>query len=152
MITNSIFSTDVLLHMIYKHRLPTVKGGGINIPIICPAFLRSELGIFGNPGARLKLIVKEQNFPFHIVHQSGVTKKQMTFPPHLDWAGFVGADYTPNNVGCYAFLPQAFQIPNELNMIQHNLGWWPGDILLPYAHFYEEQVITPIIEERKDHE
>lgn len=144
---------DIILHMIYKHRLPTMRGGGIDIPVVCPAFLRSEFGMHGNPGALLKVICNNDSFPFRLVHQKGMTKNQLTFPPHLDWRGFVGEDYNHGTVGGYAFIPKEIDIyGGELYKIAHNLSWWKEPDLIKYASLYEEQVITPIIEERKDHE
>ena len=139
---------DILLHMIYCKRLPTMYGGGIQVPVICPAYMRKEFQISGSPGVRLKSITGAPNFPFKEVFQRGLPQGQLTFPHDMDWTTFVGVTYTPLSVGCYAFLPKEFEVPEELAVINYNIGWWPGDVLTPYAHVYEE---NHTVEEREDH-
>lgn len=141
---------DIILHMIYMKRLPTVHGGGIDVPVVCPAFLRKEFHVPGSPGVLLKEFASEASFPFKAIYQRGMTKKQLTFPHDMNWTSFVGELYTPLSVGGYAFIPKEFEITTDMYRVEGNLNWWPEDVLRPYAHLYEEPLTATV--ERADHD
>ena len=129
---------DLLLAKIYSKQLPTTPACGIEVPVVCPHYLRELFTTHGNPASLLKMIIANKDFPFQVVRQAGLTPKQLTFPPTMDWYDFVGANYTPGNVGAYAIIPKEIELTQELRMMAHRIAWWPRDLLVPYKNVYNK--------------
>ena len=128
----------LLLNKIYSKSLPTTAGGGIQVPIVCPNYLRELFDYPGSPAPLLGAVVRELDFPFQAIHQRGVVSSQLRYPEGMHWHNFVGHHYGPTSVSGYVFLPKEFKITQELMKWAHRIGYWPKDVLVQYENVYNK--------------